>query len=88
MQDDTHIFCQESQIEQEVKNVLDWLTDFYHRMFGFTFKVRLSTMPESHLGDLATWQRAELQLTKALDMLKQEVGISWELNPGDGAFYG
>ena len=45
-------------------------------------------MPESHLGDLATWQRAELQLTKALDMLKQEMGISWELNPGDGAFYG
>ncbi|GAD98456.1 threonine--tRNA ligase [Paecilomyces variotii No. 5] len=88
VQDDTHIFCMESQIEQEVKNVLDWLTMFYHRFFGFTFKVKLSTMPESHLGDLSTWQRAEAQLIKALDTLKAETGTSWELNPGDGAFYG
>lgn len=78
----------ESQIEQEVKNVLNWLTAFYHSIFGFKFKVRLSTMPESHLGDLATWQRAETQLKKALDMLKNEMGIPWEINPGDGAFYG
>lgn len=56
--------------------------------FGFTFKMKLSTRPEGHLGDIATWDKAEAQLTKALDKFVAEGGTPWELNPGDGAFYG
>merc|ERR1711977_590315 len=57
-------------------------------LFGFTFRMKLSTMPENHLGDPATWKRAEDQLSKALEDFKAETGTKWELNPGDGAFYG
>ncbi|KAI7514764.1 hypothetical protein KC331_g22541, partial [Hortaea werneckii] len=45
-------------------------------------------MPENHLGDPATWKRAEDQLSKALEDFRAETGTKWELNPGDGAFYG
>ncbi|QIX00394.1 hypothetical protein AMS68_005911 [Peltaster fructicola] len=86
-QDDTHIFCMESQVEQEIKALFDFLQAVYG-LFGFTFKMKLSTRPEGHLGDVATWDRAEAQLTKALDEFKVETGTAWELNPGDGAFYG
>lgn len=87
MQDDTHIFCMESQVEQEIKGLFDFLSAVYG-LFGFTFKMKLSTMPENHLGDEATWHRAEKQLEKALNEFKAETGTNWELNPGDGAFYG
>ena len=50
--------------------------------------MKLSTRPEGHLGDVATWDKAEAQLTKALDQFTAEGGAKWELNPGDGAFYG
>jgi len=50
--------------------------------------MKLSTRPEGHLGDVATWDKAEAQLTKALDQFTAEGGSKWELNPGDGAFYG
>ncbi|KAK1069222.1 threonyl-tRNA synthetase [Friedmanniomyces endolithicus] len=86
-QDDTHIFCMESQIEQEIKGLFDLLSAVYG-LFGFPFKMKLSTMPDNHLGDVATWQRAEASLTKALDEFKAETNTEWELNPGDGAFYG
>ncbi|SMY28737.1 unnamed protein product [Zymoseptoria tritici ST99CH_1A5] len=86
-QDDTHIFCMESQVEQEIKGLFDFMTAVYG-LFGFTFKMKLSTMPDNHLGDVATWERAEAQLTKALDEFQQQTGTKWELNPGDGAFYG
>jgi threonyl-tRNA synthetase len=88
VQDDTHIFCTPDQVETEVGDVLVWLTDFYHRILGFSFKVRLSTMPEDHLGDVETWQRAENQLRSALDTLSALASTEWELNAGDGAFYG
>lgn len=87
MQDDTHIFCTESQVEQEIKGLFDFLNTVYG-LFGFKFRMKLSTMPDTHLGDEATWHRAEGQLTKALDDFKQETGTPWELNAGDGAFYG
>jgi len=87
MQDDTHIFCMESQVEQEIKGLFDFLQAVYG-LFGFTFRMKLSTMPENHLGDPATWKRAEDQLSKALEDFKAETGTKWELNPGDGAFYG
>lgn len=86
-QDDTHIFCMESQVEQEVKALFDFMTAVYG-LFGFGFKMKLSTMPDNHLGDVATWQRAEAQLASALDEFKANTGTQWELNPGDGAFYG
>jgi threonyl-tRNA synthetase len=87
MQDDTHIFCTEAQVEQEIHALFDFLQAVYG-LFGFTFKMKLSTMPDNHLGDVATWERAEGQLTKALDAFKETTGTQWELNPGDGAFYG
>ncbi|KAF2219850.1 threonyl-tRNA synthetase-like protein [Elsinoe ampelina] len=86
-QDDTHIFCTEEQVEQEILGLFDFLRAVYGR-FGFTFKMKLSTRPEGHLGDIATWDKAEAQLTKALDQFTSEGGSKWELNPGDGAFYG
>lgn len=86
-QDDTHIFCMESQVEQEINQLFDFMTAVYG-LFGFTFKMKLSTMPENHLGDVATWERAEAQLTKALNGFQEKTGTKWELNPGDGAFYG
>lgn len=88
VQDDAHIFCAEDQVEQEVRDILGWLSDVYKTMFGFSFKIRLSTMPDNHLGDVQTWQRAESQLQSALDGLQATDGVKWTLNPGDGAFYG
>ncbi|KAI4726011.1 threonyl-tRNA synthetase [Aureobasidium sp. EXF-10728] len=86
-QDDTHIFCTEDQVESEILGLFDFLRTVYGK-FGFTFKMKLSTRPEGHLGDVATWDKAEAQLTKALDQFVAGGGSQWELNPGDGAFYG
>lgn len=87
VQDDTHIFCTEQQVGDEIAGLFDFLQAVYG-LFGFSFKMKLSTMPEKHLGDVATWERAEEQLTKALDNFTAQTGTKWELNPGDGAFYG
>lgn len=56
--------------------------------FGFTFKLKLSTRPENYLGEIETWDRAEAKLRGALDSFAAQGGVKWELNPGDGAFYG
>ncbi|WRX13674.1 Aminoacyl-tRNA synthetase [Theobroma cacao] len=82
-QDDAHIFCRESQIKKEVKDVLEFI-DYAYSVFGFTYELKLSTRPEKYLGDLATWERAEAALTEALN----ESGKPWQINEGDGAFYG
>ncbi|KAL8557064.1 hypothetical protein ACS0TY_004512 [Phlomoides rotata] len=82
-QDDAHIFCRESQIKDEVKGVLEFISHVYE-IFGFTFDLKLSTRPEKYLGELETWERAEAALTEALN----EFGKPWEINEGDGAFYG
>jgi len=82
-QDDAHIFCMQSQIKQEVKGALDFLETVY-KVFGFTFKLFLSTRPEKYMGEISMWDEAEKQLQEVLD----ESGNNWELNPGDGAFYG
>ena len=86
-QDDTHIFCTEEQIGEEILALFDFLQTVYGN-FGFTFKLKLSTRPDGHLGDIATWDRAEDKLRSALDAFAQQGGAQWELNPGDGAFYG
>ncbi|KAM7464605.1 hypothetical protein LguiA_032726 [Lonicera macranthoides] len=82
-QDDAHIFCRESQIKDEVKNVLEFI-NYAYGVFGFTFDLKLSTRPEKYLGDLATWDKAEAALTDALN----EFGKPWQINEADGAFYG
>lgn len=82
-QDDAHIFCRSDQLGEEMKGCLEFLRNVY-AVFGFTFSLKLSTRPEKYLGELAVWDKAEAQLTQALN----EFGYPWELNPGDGAFYG
>ncbi|XP_017267712.1 threonine--tRNA ligase 1, cytoplasmic [Kryptolebias marmoratus] len=82
-QDDAHIFCSMEQIEEEIKGCLDFLRTVYE-VFGFTFKLNLSTRPEKFLGDPEMWVQAEKQLENSLN----EFGEKWVLNPGDGAFYG
>jgi threonyl-tRNA synthetase len=82
-QDDAHIFCTEEQVQQEVIECLRFGFDLYQR-FGFEPRLELSTRPEQRIGDDAMWDRAEAALAGALD----ELGLAYELNVGDGAFYG
>ncbi|KAM9883931.1 threonyl-tRNA synthetase [Verticillium dahliae] len=87
-QDDAHIFCREDQIGQEITNLFDFLRSMYS-LLGFTYKLRLSTRPDKFMGERATWDRAEDMLKVALDeFAATEGGVAWELNEGDGAFYG
>ncbi|KAG8131195.1 hypothetical protein E2320_017950, partial [Naja naja] len=67
----------------EIKSCLEFLRAVYD-VFGFSFKLHLSTRPEKFLGDIEVWNEAEKQLENSLN----EFGEKWELNPGDGAFYG
>ena len=82
-QDDAHIFCRPDQIIDEMRGCLDFLKHVYG-IFGFTFSLKLSTRPEKYLGELSVWDEAERQLQVALEEFAQP----WEVNPGDGAFYG
>jgi threonyl-tRNA synthetase len=83
-QDDAHIFCTEDQIQEEALRFIQLLQSVY-RDFGYTdIIMRLSTRPANRLGDEAVWDKAESGLQKALDAS----GYQWQLNPGDGAFYG
>ena len=84
VQDDAHILCTEEQIGPEVAKFCKLLKTVYHD-FGFDdLVVKFSTMPEDHVGDLATWERAE----KALSDACHEAGLDYEIQPGEGAFYG
>ncbi|MGA9874313.1 MAG: threonine--tRNA ligase [Solirubrobacteraceae bacterium] len=82
-QDDAHIFCTEEQIQDEVAGCLEFAFATY-RLFDFDVSLELSTRPEQRVGDDELWDRAEEALTNALD----SQGLAYELNPGDGAFYG
>jgi threonyl-tRNA synthetase len=82
-QDDAHIFCREDQIEQEVIGCLDFAYYLYE-LFGFEPRVELSTRPENRIGTDEMWDHAEGALSRAL----QVRGLDYELNEGDGAFYG
>jgi threonyl-tRNA synthetase len=83
-QDDAHVFCAEAQIGEEVATLID-LTYRVYRDFGFNeVEVALSTRPEKRVGEDELWERAEKDLSAALD----EKGISYRLQPGEGAFYG
>ncbi len=82
-QDDAHIFMLPEQITEEIKGVVR-LTDKIYSRFGFKYKVELSTRPENSMGSEEDWEIATAALKKALEEMK----LDYELNEGDGAFYG
>ncbi|MGH2875469.1 MAG: threonine--tRNA ligase, partial [Solirubrobacteraceae bacterium] len=82
-QDDSHIYCTEDQVQEEVAAVLDFAFATY-RIFGIEVAVELSTRPEQRIGSDELWDRAESALTRALE----SQGLSYTVNEGDGAFYG
>ena len=83
-QDDAHIFCTEDQIQSEVSTFIDLLYSVY-RDFGFdSVVIKLSTRPEQRVGADEVWDKAEHALEKALN----DKGLDWDLQPGEGAFYG
>ncbi|MBO5565121.1 MAG: threonine--tRNA ligase [Lachnospiraceae bacterium] len=84
-QDDDHTFVMESQIEEEIDDILSIANEIYGT-FGVTYRAELSTRPESFMGDIETWNRAEAALKRILDSKYGEGG--YEINEGDGAFYG
>ncbi|RDA92322.1 hypothetical protein CP533_3287 [Ophiocordyceps camponoti-saundersi (nom. inval.)] len=86
-QDDAHIFCTVDQIREEIEGAFDFLYAVYG-LFGFSFKLKLSTRPEKFIGEISLWDMAEAKLKDALDAFTARIGAKWEENPGDGAFYG
>ena len=83
-QDDAHIFCTEEQIQAEVSTFIDLVFEVY-KTFGFDeIIIKLSTRPEKRVGSENIWDKSEEALMKALD----NKSIKWELQPGEGAFYG
>jgi len=84
VQDDAHIFCTEGQIQDEVSTFIDMLFDVY-KDFGFEeVIIKLSTRPENRVGDDSVWDKAE----NALELALNTKGLKWDLQPGEGAFYG
>ncbi len=82
-QDDAHIFCTEEQVQEEVRGCLEMAFATYV-LFDLDVSLELSTRPEQRIGDEQMWDRAEAKLADALS----EQGLDYQLNPGDGAFYG
>ena len=82
-QDDAHIFMTPEQMKDEIKGVVSIFDEIYST-FALTYKIELSTMPEDHMGDEETWRMAEATLKAAIE----ELGKPYEINEGDGAFYG
>ena len=82
-QDDAHIFMTPGQMKDEIKNVVRLFDEMYST-FGLTYQIELSTMPEDHMGDEEVWHFAEDTLQAAIT----ELGKDFQINPGDGAFYG
>jgi threonyl-tRNA synthetase len=82
-QDDSHIFCTEEQIQEEVAGVMDFAFATY-RIFGVDVRLELSTRPEQRIGSDELWDHSEAALTNALEALS----LPYTVNEGDGAFYG
>jgi threonyl-tRNA synthetase len=83
-QDDAHIFCREDQLEEELIQVLD-LVIYFLKVFGFSeYKIFLSTRPEKFVGSPEIWDKAESALKSALE----NKGLEYEVDPGEGVFYG
>jgi len=82
-QDDAHILLAKEQIQNEVVRITKLIDEVYSD-FGLPYKILLSTMPEDHIGTRADWEKAEGALADAIT----SIGKTYEVNPGDGAFYG
>ena len=82
-QDDAHIFCTPEQLVDEINEIIDFVADTME-IFNMNFEVELSTRPESYVGELENWNRAEAGLKEAMDRR----GMKYDINEGDGAFYG
>ncbi|OJY34153.1 MAG: threonine--tRNA ligase [Rhodobacterales bacterium 65-51] len=83
-QDDAHIFCTEDQIEAECAGFIGLLSSVYRDLGFEKFDIKLSTRPDVRVGSDEIWDKAENALQKAIESL----GLPYEINPGDGAFYG
>jgi threonyl-tRNA synthetase len=82
-QDDAHLFVREDQIQAEIDKVLDLIHEIYS-VFGFSYKIELSTRPENFMGSEELWDQAE----NALEEVLKQKNIDYVINQGDGAFYG
>ncbi|MGQ0539753.1 MAG: threonine--tRNA ligase [Gemmatimonadaceae bacterium] len=82
-QDDCHVFLMESQIAEEVQFLMTFILGYYDT-FGLQSRLKFGTRPQVRIGDDAQWDRAEATLQRSLDA----TGVTYELNEGDGAFYG
>ncbi|OME88615.1 MULTISPECIES: threonine--tRNA ligase [Paenibacillus] len=82
-QDDAHIFVRPDQIQEEIKQVINFISQVY-QIFGFDYTIELSTRPEDSMGSEELWEQAESSLQQVLDQL----GLPYRINEGDGAFYG
>ncbi len=82
-QDDAHIFCTLDQLVEEINEIIDFVKDAM-AIFKMEFEVELSTRPESYVGSLENWEKAEAGLKEALD----KRNMKYDINEGDGAFYG
>ena len=82
-QDDAHVFCREDQVVDEVCSILD-LADYIMKTFGFEYAAEISTRPEKSIGTDEMWEKAESFLRQAIE----RKGIPYDINEGDGAFYG
>ena len=83
-QDDAHIFCLPEQLRSEIKSIIDFVFDTM-KVFGFKeVGIELSTRPEKYIGSVEDWQQA----TEALEGVLKEKGLSFDINEGEGAFYG
>lgn len=82
-QDDAHLFCRPDQLNEEIKGIIDFVDDVM-KVFGFEFEMELSTRPEKSIGTDEDWEKA----TQALLQSLKEKGLPYEVNEGEGAFYG
>ncbi|GGC05163.1 threonine--tRNA ligase [Marivita lacus] len=83
-QDDAHIFCREDQIQDETKRFIDFLSDIYRDLGFEQFKIKFSDRPDTRAGSDEVWDKSE----SALKAATAAAGCEFELNPGEGAFYG
>jgi threonyl-tRNA synthetase len=83
-QDDGHIFCTEDQLENETKLFIELLSDIYTELGFESFDIKLSTRPETRVGSDEVWDKAEIALESAI----KKLNIPYEVQEGDGAFYG
>ena len=82
-QDDAHILCTPEQLDSEIKGVLDFVRDMM-AIFKFNYDLEISTRPENSIGSGEDWERA----TRALISAMEDTGMPYQINEGDGAFYG